>query len=628
MRKFLTLYIGFILLSSFSAYASNAHRQNLDDNLKTKAISMNYIAPEPIIDDENPLLKWRENPLGIFVNYGLYSQAAGYWHGEVFDKAGSEMLGAYVHSDEYEDLFYEFQSSDFDAHKLASLASKSGMKRLIFTAKHHDGFCMFKTKTTEFNSYMAPLCRRDFVSELAEACRKNNVFFGLYYSLNDWHYPQAYGPSSHNANKITPEHFNYIKRQVTELLISYTAINEIWFDGGSLTFEQSRDLYFLIKSLQKKCLVSGLGWDFCDYSIIPDYIFPEIIPANDWQFIDKMNENTWAYRSWQHTIDKEVNIDRKLKKITKVLSSKGAYILDIPLNEFGSFILPDAQVAYELGDAVRRMRLIERENTNSVLPKVYKNTWLDRDNAELVYGYSVIDDYLSTQTEVAYKWNLQDFGLYKVDFEFTSRQIGEFVTLEIDGKSYDIELLPQKDRPVQAKIEFKHQQIARLPHRRNCEPWELLSYIDEKKPHFLTIQDPNGYYSFLPSRTSIVYERSILSDTNVKIPVNIVSADAFELWCNGKLIARMIQKNLGHTSDVLLLPLKEGMNKVVVKTYTREGGEINVCVGPARDTSLYSMSFIIPDKIYGFKHEVKLSRKDPATKFSDARLQDISLRFN
>lgn len=135
---------------------------------------------------------------------------------------------------------------------------------------------------------------------MAEACKRGGINFGIYFSLIDWHFPQAYPISSHNCDFITPQHHEFTKAQVTELLTNYGPISELWFDMGSNTPEQSKELYQLVHRLQPDCMVSGrLGNDQYDFSVMADNTYPEGSLQTAWQTAASMFDETWSYRSWQ-----------------------------------------------------------------------------------------------------------------------------------------------------------------------------------------------------------------------------------------------------------------------------------------------------------------------------------------
>lgn len=167
--------------------------------------------------------RWHHNKYSMFIHFGLYSELGGVWEGKPVTRGYSEQIQSFagIFSDWYGDTALRFNPTLFHADSIVALAKKAGMRSIIFTTKHHDGFCMFKTATTDYNSYDATPGKRDFVKELAEACKRGGINFGMYFSLIDWHFPQAYPISSHNCDFITPQHHEFTKQQVTELLTNY-----------------------------------------------------------------------------------------------------------------------------------------------------------------------------------------------------------------------------------------------------------------------------------------------------------------------------------------------------------------------------------------------------------------------
>ena len=148
--------------------------------------------------------RWHHNKYSMFIHFGLYSELGGVWEGKPVTRGYSEQIQSFagIFSDWYGDTALRFNPTLFHADSIVALAKKAGMRSIIFTTKHHDGFCMFKTATTDYNSYDATPGKRDFVKELAEACKRGGINFGMYFSLIDWHFPQAYPISSHTVTLL------------------------------------------------------------------------------------------------------------------------------------------------------------------------------------------------------------------------------------------------------------------------------------------------------------------------------------------------------------------------------------------------------------------------------------------
>ena len=184
-------------------------------------------------------LHWfKDAHFGMFIHYGLYSQLGkGEW----------VQLRDTIPLDKYTKLKDSFSPSGFDAEFIVKLAKKAGMKYITITSKHHEGFCLFKTKETDYNSVDSP-AHRDLIGELAKACEKEGLGLFLYYSYAaDWHHPYFYSreagwnnarpaykekPSEYKYEK--PEDFrkyvDYVHAQLKELLTQYPTVAGIWFD--------------------------------------------------------------------------------------------------------------------------------------------------------------------------------------------------------------------------------------------------------------------------------------------------------------------------------------------------------------------------------------------------------------
>ena len=178
---------------------------------------------------DNAFERWQSDKYSMFIHFGLYSYLGGVWDGEPVRSGYSEQIQSFagIFSDWYAMTAEKFDPVRFDADEIAELAVDGGMRSIVFTSKHHDGFCMFDTETTSYNSVNMTPSHRDYVKEVSEACRKAGLKFGLYFSLIDWNYPHAYPISSHNADFVTPEHHEFNKAQVRELLTRYGPVSEL-----------------------------------------------------------------------------------------------------------------------------------------------------------------------------------------------------------------------------------------------------------------------------------------------------------------------------------------------------------------------------------------------------------------
>lgn len=308
--------------------------------------------------------KWHQNKYSMFIHFGLYSVYGGVYNGKPVTFGYSEQIQSFagIFSDWYAETALQFDPVKFNADEIVALAKEAGMRSIVITTKHHDGFCMFKTATTEYNSVDATPAKRDYVKELSEACRRGGINFAMYYSLIDWNYPHAYPISSHNCDFITPQHHEFSKAQVTELLTNYGPISELWFDMGSCRPEQSKELYELVHKLQPDCMVSGrLGNGWYDFAVMADNKYPEGALQAPWQSAASMFNETWSYRSWQERGDKHEKAMEKLRSLINVVSHGGNFLLNIGPRGDGSVVEFESDVLKEIG------------------------TWL-KENGEAIYG--------------------------------------------------------------------------------------------------------------------------------------------------------------------------------------------------------------------------------------------------
>ena len=252
-----------------------------------------------MLAQQKPSQQWLDQKFSMFIHFGLYSVYGGVYDGKPVERGYSEQIQSFagIFSDWYGNTAKQFNPTKWNPDEIVKLAKDAGMRSIVFTSKHHDGFCMYHSQYTDFNIVDATTYGRDLMKELADACKRGGVDFAVYYSLIDWNYPHAYPISSHNADPLTDEHYEFNKKQVEEIMTNYGDISEIWFDMGSLTPAQSKDLYDLVNRLQPQCMISGrLGNDYVDFSVMPDNKYPDYKLGIPWQTAASMFDETWGYR--------------------------------------------------------------------------------------------------------------------------------------------------------------------------------------------------------------------------------------------------------------------------------------------------------------------------------------------
>ena len=303
------------------------------------------------------LRQWEDRKYSMFIHWGIYSELGGVWNDRRITFGLSEQIQAHagIYSDVYARVARRFNPLEWNPDSIALLAKRAGMRSIVFTSKHHDGFCMYHSKHTDFNIVDATPYKRDVLKELSEACARHGLKFSLYFSLIDWHFPQAAPISSHNADVITPEHFEYNKKQITELLTNYGPVAELWFDMGSQTFEQSFEMRRLVHSLQPDCMIgTRIGNDMGDFMVMGDNQEPNYIIGVPWQSPASFFSETWGYRSWQERGSEREKTREKLASLIRVCSRGGNYLLNIGPRGDGSVVEFERNVLINIGNWLER----------------------------------------------------------------------------------------------------------------------------------------------------------------------------------------------------------------------------------------------------------------------------------
>ena len=299
---------------------------------------------------------FQESRFAMFIHWGLYSEAAGIWKDRAYYVIAEWlMFSARIPVREYEQLCARFNPVEFDARAWVRLARDAGMKYIVITAKHHDGFAMFKSSASAYNIVDATPFRRDPLKELAEACREAGLKLGFYYSqYQDWHEPDAAGNS---WDFPVPGDFDkYLREkampQIGELLTNYGPVALIWFDTpGNISPEASRELFDTVRRLQPDCLVnSRIGNGLGDYVTLGDQEIPLTAPDGRWETIDTHND-TWAFARNDHNWKSAREL---IGRLTRLVSLGGNYMLNV--GPTGRGVIPEASAAIlrEVGAWLRR----------------------------------------------------------------------------------------------------------------------------------------------------------------------------------------------------------------------------------------------------------------------------------
>ena len=291
----------------------------------------------------------------MFIHFGLFSSLGGIWQGKQYSGNYSEQIqsDAHIPENEYAALAAQFNPAQWDPETIVKLAEDAGMKFIVITAKHHDGFNMFATKQSSYNIADATPYKRDIVKSLADACRHHGMPFGVYYSTIDWHWGDT--PAEKNDNPLSSAHEEFNVAQLRELLTNYGPLSEIWFDMGHPTAPQSHHFAETVHTLQPECMISGRIWNSeGDFSETGDDDIPDYILDEPWEAPASIFSDTWGYRSWQKRTPLHEKIQEHILRLVKVTSRGGNYLLNIGPKGDGSVVEYEAEVLRGTGQWLHR----------------------------------------------------------------------------------------------------------------------------------------------------------------------------------------------------------------------------------------------------------------------------------
>ena len=306
------------------------------------------------VPPDTRLAWWREARFGLFIHWGLYSILEGAWGGGT-DYAEWIRNNAHIPLAEYDKLVGRFNPVRFDADRCVAAAKNAGARYLTITTKHHDGFCLFDSKQTDFCIRSTPF-KRDVMREIAGACRAQGVVPCWYHSIMDWHHPD-YLPRRDWEAETRPvngarfsRYVDYLHKQVGELLGNYGDIGVMWFDGnweGTWTHELGQALYDRCRALQPSVIVNNRveGWSptpirdhLGDFGTPEQQVPATGLPGVDWESCITMNDN-WGYNREDHHFK---TVPQLIGLLTETASKGGNLLLNVGPKPDGTF--PDESV--------------------------------------------------------------------------------------------------------------------------------------------------------------------------------------------------------------------------------------------------------------------------------------------
>ena len=305
-------------------------------------------------DEQDRRMKWwREARFGMFIHWGIYALPAGVWKGKDIPGIGEWIQHrGKIPLAEYEKLAGQFNPVKFDAEEWVQIAKDAGMKYITITAKHHDGFALFKSEASTYNIVDATPYGHDVVADLAQACKKAGIKLCFYYSQKqDWHHPDGSG----NTLDFDPanQDFNRYMRekglpQIREILTQYGPIGMIWYDTPQdITPAQTRKFVNIVYECQPDCLVNGrAGHGLGDYQSMGDNLIPPARVDGDWETPATLND-TWGFKTNDHNWK---SADGLIKRLVDIVSKGGNYLLNVGPTAEGVIPKPSVNRLKKVGD--------------------------------------------------------------------------------------------------------------------------------------------------------------------------------------------------------------------------------------------------------------------------------------
>lgn len=636
---------------------------------------------------------WHSDKYSMFVHFGLYSKFGGVWNGEPVRQGYSEQIQSFagIFSDWYAATAYEFDPAAFDADAIADLAVKGGMRSVVFTTKHHDGFCMFNTATTSYNSVSMTPSGRDYVREMSEACARKGLRFGLYFSLIDWNYPHAFPISSHNADFVTPEHHEFSKAQVRELLTSYGPVSELWFDMGSLEPWQSRELYDLVKSLQPDCMVSGrLGNDVYDFAVMADNKLPQTALQAPWQSAVSMFPETWSYRSWQERGDVDDKVAEKLRTLIDVVSHGGNFLLNIGPSSDGSIVPFESEVIlaigrwlekngdaiygadpspfrkeFEWGDVTRKGNALYLfltgdcpESQVIILPGVKRRIHVTPDMFDpvdvkvlkIVYDKGFTEDAVDTVPSgsvLSWKNAVPDYSYSCFDYYSNYRSVvGYNWDVALGNHVSTVELVYTSEE-IGRKINLQvGDQVMEIVLDGSCS-FELANDASLKALRYGRMRGGTFDHVINPDRvpewklpegdfvksastgfTNQILCSSVTTDEPVLVSLDVRAGNGVELQMDGETVMKHLNPyRTQDRTEKVLLALPEGESGLILRSYNRFETTVLSGLSLSDEQKAYRMKVVLHDSVRGRETKVRLKAADMESPHTDCGLHNLRIRL-
>ncbi len=327
------------------------------------------ILEESMAQKDRRMEWWRRDRFGLFIHWGLYAIPAGTYKGRQVPGLGEWIRrDGQIPVEEYDLFADQFNPTEFDADRWVRMAKEAGMKYLVITSKHHDGFCLWDSRLTDFDAMSTPF-HRDILRELKTACDRHGLKLCFYHSIMDWHHPdylprRQWEQATRPADDADFERYvQYLKGQLQELVQRYDPA-VLWFDGeweDTWTHERGKDLYAYVRSLKPDIIINNRvdngrkgskkgfseeGKYAGDFGTPEQEIPPTGLPGVDWETNMTMND-TWGYKSsdqnWKSS-------EELIRMLVDAVSKGGNFLLNVGPKADGNFPPESVRLLKEIGN--------------------------------------------------------------------------------------------------------------------------------------------------------------------------------------------------------------------------------------------------------------------------------------
>lgn len=320
-------------------------------------------SPDPYANEtkeqRDARMKWfREARFGMFIHWGVYSVPAGTYNGKRIGGIGEWIMNSgKIPMAEYQAYAKQFNPVNYNAEEWVKIAKNAGMKYIVITSKHHDGFAMFHSAVSDWNIFDATPFKRDPLKELAAACKRFGIRLGFYYSqAQDWNHPGGAAAGGHWDKGQDGDMAAYVRNiavpQVKEILTNYGPVACLWWDTPvGMTKEMADELLPLLKLQPGIIHNNRLGGGYKGDTETPEQFIPATgYPGRDWETCMTMND-TWGYKSYDQNWKSSETIIRNLVDIA---SKGGNYLLNVGPTNLGEIPGPSVERLKIVGDWMKQ----------------------------------------------------------------------------------------------------------------------------------------------------------------------------------------------------------------------------------------------------------------------------------